>query len=511
MVKKSVKSLIHRDQKDYIKRVQTAGGLISNNVQIALNRFIKFHYSVGLRDTKNINHVIRHCSVYPTNTKNGSNHNLWFVDNKETHFSGSDNNYTYSLERGVILPTNGRIDTDVTPATIGTQNLSIGYFLTKKYENTGYIGTVSGTFPNDVRMFSHPQFTNTRGIYFDVGVSEATRRTVGTISPTAGDKDSKGLTINTKINGTGKIFNKHGLRATASNLEVNPIVPTVFLELYTGTQATDFLNLGGYWFGKNISDSLTNELIEEWEALQSSISPIRASTFFSPDEITGLSLWFDATDESTIILNSGTQNCTAWNDKSGKAKNAVPDVGVSVPYINSNELQFSTNRIFKNTSGFYFGCIAIVFTPYQSVNYNSGGNANRTLFGFDSAVAYSGIKLGSTTSFLNNEVLSFLYASNDRVGFLSTSFTFNANTRYLVIFNRRSANDIDIYINNSKVTSSYNLSPPYASNEEFAIGGSYRNQTYFIGGYHEVVNYQNGLTAVEVETLKDYLLNKWSI
>jgi len=512
MVNKSVKQQVHKDFTNYVDRVyNVANGTISKNVQSELNTFIKKNYIIGVRDNANIDHKIQHCAVYCTDSKVGTDHNLWFMDGKITHYKPTaDNNYSYTKDKGVYLINQLRIDTDVRSDLFASSDCSMGYFLTLQIESTGEIGGISDT--GSRRFFTHPQYTNTRGIYFDVGSSPA-GRTVGSLPGTT--KNNKGLTICTKFNTTGIVQLRDILVATNTGLTASLPMPTGYQELNPGYTNSDILSIGGYWWGKNVNGNVFTNLTEIWNNLQNAISPKRidfTENISNPLELSGIALWFDATDSSTVIRQPGTQNITQWNDKSGSEKNAIAAAGNSVPYVNNDTINFgSFNVNFKSTSGFFFGCVAIVFTPGQSVNFNSGGNNGRTLLGTENVQNYSGIRFGSTTTALQNEVLGLMYASSDRVAFISTSFTFNANQRYLMIFNRRGGNDIDIYIDSSKVTTTYNLSPPLISDKEFAIGGGYQNVAYFIGGYHEIVNYKAGLNSTDVERLKTYLIDKWSI
>ena len=54
-----------------------------------------------------------------------------------------------------------------------------------------------------------------------------------------------------------------------------------------------------------------------------SISPYSTSNIilFTPDQISGLALWLDAADSSTIQLSGA--NVTQWNDKSRNGYNCI--------------------------------------------------------------------------------------------------------------------------------------------------------------------------------------------
>ena len=513
MVKKSVKNLLHRDQKDYIKRVQNVGGSLKFDSQIALNRFVKYHYSVGLRDTKNLNHLVKHCSVYMTIGKTGSNQNLWFINNKQTHFPGSDNSYSYTEDRGVTLLSNARIDTDVAPSFLSTNDLSIGYFCTRINECTGYIGAFSGTFPNDLRIYSHPQFTNTRGIYFDVGI-EGSRRTFGTLSNTGGDKNNKGLIICNKIGVNGKIFNKNGTRATTSNLVATPSVPTVFMEHFSGAQITDRLDIGGYWYGRNIADSFLERLLTEWNILQTSVSPLRSQTSgLSPDNFMGLEMWYDAKGPENFTLE-GNQ-ITSWLDKSGNNRTLTNSISGRTAQYNASDNGVTTlgasgqRTALTRSDGFFLGCFAIVFQSFGNVSNTLGVNTNRCIIGTrfgTSTSAFTGLSFGSSTGSLTNEVVAMLYANPARVGH-TENFTFLNRQKYLLIFNRISNTEWNIYINRNLVssTTSNTANNMYINNQNIFLGTRWGGTQPFEGLMHEFCSFRNGLAANDLQLLANYL------
>ena len=62
----------------------------------------------------------------------------------------------------------------------------------------------------------------------------------------------------------------------------------------------------------------------------------RASGGFSPKNISGLQLWLDAADSSTVTLNSG--NVSEWLDKSGNGRNAAQTTAANQPAYTQNGL-----------------------------------------------------------------------------------------------------------------------------------------------------------------------------
>lgn len=57
---------------------------------------------------------------------------------------------------------------------------------------------------------------------------------------------------------------------------------------------------------------------------------------WTPSEIS-TSLWFDASDSSTITLNGITDNVTQWDDKSGNNRNAIQELASNQPIYDATE------------------------------------------------------------------------------------------------------------------------------------------------------------------------------
>lgn len=75
--------------------------------------------------------------------------------------------------------------------------------------------------------------------------------------------------------------------------------------------------------------------------------PIPPGTLFPPS---GMQLWLDASDASTIVFNSNSSNVSQWNDKSGNGRNVFQTSTANQPFYDPNSLN-SKNTI-KFISGF---------------------------------------------------------------------------------------------------------------------------------------------------------------
>jgi hypothetical protein len=99
---------------------------------------------------------------------------------------------------------------------------------------------------------------------------------------------------------------------------------------------------------------------------------------FLPTSLLGLSLWFDGSDASSMILSGS--NVTQWNDKSGNGFNATQGVSANQPTLvtnvlngksvvrfngSTNYLSFGSGQVFDDTLGYtlitVFKCTATGF------------------------------------------------------------------------------------------------------------------------------------------------------
>lgn len=101
---------------------------------------------------------------------------------------------------------------------------------------------------------------------------------------------------------------------------------------------------------------------------------------FSPLSLTGLKLWLDATDSSSITLNGG--NVSEWADKSPEGNDATQGVAAEQPLYQSNSINGLSAVVFDGSDDFLDALIpgladstshyvACVFTPVSKpADYN---------------------------------------------------------------------------------------------------------------------------------------------
>lgn len=489
--------------KQYLKRVKDAGGTVRNDVQLALNQFTKKIYKEGLRSTNGGNHIVKHCNVFPTETKDGSKFNLWFVNTAINH---DDTGYTYSLTDGASIF--DVINTGFNTLDSSLNDGHMGWFITEPYADVALIGFNNTTSD---RMMCHPNGYG--GFYMDWGSTASDARTLYSISdPTT----VLGLDIATK-SGSQARHVLNGAVVKTTTLATNKTVSAgemIFNTYNSGGAYTD-LKMAGFTFGADIPNAKLATYRDAWISLQSTIAQERDPAYTPP--VPTPKLWLDASDVSTL-RNSANGQVTnggfirSWVDKAQGRVIFTQSSSNTIQHFDSYDgvrfLTGSTAGYFQHGSGFYFGTIAIVFTPESSSN---AASSPRGLMGHSGGGGFNAICLGSKTSWLTNEVIAFY--GDGRLGYESSSFTFSANQRYMVIMSRTGNRTGLININGVNVTATpanqgSNLSA--YNNVAFALGSNYGTEQ-FTHRCHEVRIYEEIFTQTEVNTLASILTSKWGI
>lgn len=261
--------------------------------------------------------------------------------------------------------------------------------------------------------------------------------------------------------------------------------------LYTGTNTASPIVVSGLNSGTNYSFSLT--------AINSTTTTVINT--FSVTSISGLKLWFDAND-STTISYSGS-NIAQWNDKSGNGRNATPYLnnctynatgfnGKPAIYFNSSTLQAPLP-----TGSFTNG--ATVITAY----YCSGGG-----WGVPFTKSYSNIgdpfDIYQTSRYISSFASGTSFNSTINVANLSTPCLFG------ITGNTTSWNE---YVNGGSQTYTNTTTTGFndVNSNLFFIGGRWDKVTNLIGYVAETIVYAGVLSTIDRQKVEGYLAWKWGI
>lgn len=255
------------------------------------------------------------------------------------------------------------------------------------------------------------------------------------------------------------------------------------------------------------------------------------NNLFVPTQISGLSLWLDAADPSTVITSGS--DVTAWNDKSGNGKNMISNASFQRPIYSRNSLNGNNSILFfRNSSSSFsilentsFSFVAASWTYFTVLRRNA---ANTTFQRFVSmASVINGGDNNNAASFnLNSTSLNNSFNMERSGGSLAATFntsnvcllenivngsgtnidTINANTNYL-------------FANGSQLTSAGGLSVGTNLNvTHIRYGCTTSRPGTNDGGFEslqgnigEVLLFNRTLRRSEIQQIEGYLAWKWGI
>jgi len=212
-----------------------------------------------------------------------------------------------------------------------------------------------------------------------------------------------------------------------------------------------------------------------------------AGASFSPDDIAGLQLWLDASDETTITESSGS--VSQWDDKSGNANHVSNGTASGQPTtgtrtINSlNVLDFDGGDVLEATFS--------LSQPYTSfvVTENDATGANAYVLTSSSPI--SGI------SWISSKWQ--LFAGSLLAGAVDAGPAITAG-----VFNGASSE-----IRVSGTTNSGNAGTNDMGN--LMVGARGVADLNYDGGIAEALIYSGALSATDIEALELHLAAKWGI
>jgi len=239
---------------------------------------------------------------------------------------------------------------------------------------------------------------------------------------------------------------------------------------------------------------------------------------FTPASISGLQLWLDASDGSTLFTDSaGTTAATAdgdpigcWKDKSGNAKNAIQANGQKKPVLKINAKN-SKNTIRYDgvddsmanavglTSGTYSGVIHVFFAASKPT---SGG----TYFVERQSSPCKAFFFWEIGPFIESD--GVIYANT----MTNASYSlFKTNGSVVSHITSGIAGSV-VSVNKSSVTLNTNQYASVSGSAGYILAERESNHGQrWPGDYFELLVYTNTLTSAEMQNVENYLMNKWGI
>ena len=286
-------------------------------------------------------------------------------------------------------------------------------------------------------------------------------------------------------------------------------------------------------------------------AAASNFVVVNDTSVFTPNLISGLQLWLDASDSSTIfdataggnLVTTDGSAVARWADKSGNNRHATQTTANARPLlmtggngINSKSIlsfdgtnDFFTSSVtgFKNLSA--VSIIGVVSTPVAAVadgftmTLFSFGNAGSAGSGFPDSKS---LILASATGGLNGEKITILCEksgiNSGRLG--STTYNRTANAAQALQLEVGSsgtqlyANNASVNLNlSNQISTSTNLAPNqigYTLDDNIQIGALRAGGSLVTFGNQKIAEFlvfNRKLTTEERDTLWSYLQTKWNI
>ena len=242
----------------------------------------------------------------------------------------------------------------------------------------------------------------------------------------------------------------------------------------------------------------------------SSLGIMPFSRAFTPIEISGLSLWLDAADASTI---TGTTTVTQWNDKSSNGYNAIPNLGN--PSYSSTGLG-GLPTISITSSGNMrcpvpAGTFLTGFTLFVIFQKTGANNAFDTIVSRTAGSIPSPFDLyiNNSTSVANRIIGNG--TTNGSYQVIDTVFRTTTPTMYYVNIVSTAQTKWNEGVN-GVITTYTTAATTYGDTATAVyIGTRADGTTKMNGNISEIIMYNTTLTTQQRQQIEGYLANKWNL
>lgn len=256
----------------------------------------------------------------------------------------------------------------------------------------------------------------------------------------------------------------------------------------------------------------TNSVAAKYIGGNSVVSVYRGSTLawsvtpsppFSPDDISGLQLWLDSSDSSTITLSGS--NVSQWNDKSSNGWSVSQGTSLQQPALISSGLNSKDVIRFDGSND---SLINASITPVS-------GSTNRTIFAVSNytgtGVLYNAY-FGTTQSNgrvlgVSNEIAVRIYGGN-RVWTTGVDSTHCTTT---IMLDGTTPSNLSAWKDGSPLSVSSTANQTINTTAGVYIGKSVTNTSYWNGDIAEVLVYDSALSTSDRESVESYLSTKWGL
>jgi len=242
----------------------------------------------------------------------------------------------------------------------------------------------------------------------------------------------------------------------------------------------------------------------------------------SPTQITGLQLWLDASDASTLFdattggsLVAADGAVARWEDKSGNARHATQSTSQSRPLRKTSQQNSKDALLFDGVN------------DLLAVPCNLSGSSGITVFFVHKRVAASTVYAFSNYQYTPGDGAGILCSSNTSSAISaqgrpdgSASFRSTASgaatTNYVVGTARWNGASLFSYANGGSESSVSAPNETLQSANSVVFGAAYANDPFFIQPFSnisigEIIVYNFALSDANRSAVESYLMSKWGI
>lgn len=229
---------------------------------------------------------------------------------------------------------------------------------------------------------------------------------------------------------------------------------------------------------------------------------------FDPSQVSGLALWLDAADSSTVI-RSGV-NVTRWNDKSGSNNHATAVSNPTLSNINGVQAINMTN------APYFTGAVSITtttltcFAVANTTRSQPNGANDQRLVSLANTTNVDFNRVDGTIALFNKYATSTIAVWRN-TGAIIASNPITTNNPFMAISQYNGTNAF-LWQNGSAGTLTGTASSGSFAITKYGIGNQANPTTeYWQGTIGEVIIYNRALTTEQRQQVESYLAWKWNL
>lgn len=234
----------------------------------------------------------------------------------------------------------------------------------------------------------------------------------------------------------------------------------------------------------------------------------RVGISFRPNTLSGMAYWLDASQSSSITLDSGA--VSQWSDISGNGRHFVQATSARRPVVSSGGLYFNGNTQFLDTTSHTVTSNSLsVFMVVEVI----GRGTSATNYGRFYSLSGSGLQDYNNSSgiILYDKAPATTTLSLYRNSSEITAMTaLNLNTKYVIGFTLSGANTLTYrnYVSSAGTTSA---SPTLNGVRTMLASDPALADSNLNARIYEVAVYDRPITTIESNFLVEHLQAKWSV